>query len=353
MDGVVVTPQFWKGKKVFLTGHTGFKGSWLSLWLQSLGAELVGYSLSPPTNPNLFTIASVSSGMKSLEGDVRDEKHLLDVMQEFKPDVVFHMAAQSLVPLSYEDPMETYSTNVIGTASLLNGVRKVDSVRVVINVTSDKCYENREWSWGYREEDQLGGYDPYSSSKACAELVTNAFRHSFLKDIGIATVRAGNVIAGGDWGTDRLIPDIMQSIMKGERPILRNPNSTRPWQHVLDPLAGYLILAEKLWEDRERFSEAWNFGPIEEHSVSSIVDNLMTFWGSDLKWEQTGSKHPHEAGRLALDSSKARMSLEWSPQVPIKTCLESIVEWYKAYSDEQNMRTFTEGQIKQFAEELQ
>ena len=349
--------NFWKGKRVLVTGHTGFKGGWLALWLQNIGANVIGYSLQPPTNPSLFEIANVAEGMKSLAGDVRDLEHLKSCIIENKPEIIIHMAAQSLVRLSYDNPVETYATNVMGTVHVLESVRYTDDVKVVIVVTSDKCYENKEWVWGYRENEPMGGYDPYSNSKGCAELVTAAYRSSYFNvehyerhGVALATVRAGNVIGGGDWAKDRLIPDIMNAFMEKRPVMIRNPNAVRPWQYVLDPLNGYLTLAEKLWEDGPKFAEEWNFGANEQdtRSVSSIVDFLARIWGSGAHWEYDLSNHPHEANYLRLDCSKARARLNWSPKLSLKTALEWIVEWYQGYLNNEDMRQLTENQINRY-----
>jgi CDP-glucose 4,6-dehydratase len=339
MEGLGVNPSFWRGKKVFLTGHTGFKGSWLSLWLQQLGADLTGYALLPPTNPNLFDGAHVGQGMKSVIGDIREGALLANAMHEATPDIVIHMAAQPLVRRSYADPVETYSTNVMGTVHLLEAVRQTPSVRAVVNVTTDKCYENKEWVWGYRECEPMGGFDPYSSSKGCAELVTSAYRNSFFgandqgrHGVALATARAGNVIGGGDWAEDRLIPDILRAITAGRPVNIRNPFATRPWQHVLEPLSGYLVLAERLYVDGSAFAEAFNFGPAEEDAkpVQWIVEQLTQQWGEGANWNLDGSTHPHEAHYLKLDCSKARASLGWRPRWRLGEALQAIVTWHKA-----------------------
>lgn len=348
---------FWQGKKVLVTGHTGFKGSWLSLWLQSLGANVVGYALQPPTQPSLFEIANVADGMMSILGDVRDLEHLESVIAEHRPEIIVHLAAQPLVRYSYEDPIETYSTNVMGTVNVLEAVRRSESVRVVVSITSDKCYENKEWVWGYRENERLGGHDPYSSSKGCAELVIAAYRSSYFPPkayehhrIALASTRAGNVIGGGDWAKDRLIPDIMSAIMDNRPVIIRSPNATRPWQHVLEPLNGYLCLAERLWEEGPKFAQAWNFGPNGEEvkTVSWIVEYLTDAWGDGACWELDAAQHPHEDTYLKLDCSKARTLLGWAPKLDLSTALEWIVEWYRGYQQNENMRSLTEEQIRRF-----
>ena len=338
---------FWANKRVLVTGHTGFKGSWLSLWLQRMGAEVIGYALPPPTTPSLFELANVANGMTSHLGDVRDLDALTCVMQEHQPEIVIHAAAQALVRVSYQQPVETYATNVMGTVHLLEAVRQTPSVRSVVIVTTDKCYENREWIWGYRENEPMGGHDPYSSSKGCAELVTAAYRNSFFPSekygehgVAVASVRAGNVIGGGDWAQDRLIPDFMKAIMAGQKLVMRSPHALRPWQHVLEPLSGYLNLAEKLYESGTAFAGAWNFGPSDTDArpVSWIVERLTTLWGEGAAWELDTNPQPHEANYLKLDSSKARTLLEWSPKLSLGTALEWIVSWYKGYQQHSPVR---------------
>ena len=354
VEGLVMDPIFWKGKKVLITGHTGFKGSWLSLWLQNKGANTIGYSLPPPTKPSLFEIANVSDGMISITGDIRDLDHLKSIIAKHKPEIVIHMAAQSLVRHSYDNPIETYSTNVMGTVNVLEAVRCSDVVRVVVNITSDKCYENREWLWGYRENEAMGGHDPYSSSKGCAELVTSAYRRSYFSDDNlpghghaVATARAGNVVGGGDWAPDRLIPDIMNAIMENRSVMIRYPNAIRPWQHVLEPLRGYLYLAEKLWHYGSKFAGAWNFGPSDEDArpVSWVADRLTNSWGDGASWESDSIQHPHEATYLKLDCSKAKSLLGWSPKLDLTTNLQWIIEWYRAYLQKKDMRRITESEI--------
>ncbi|MDD5329849.1 MAG: CDP-glucose 4,6-dehydratase [Sulfuricella sp.] len=356
---MAVNPAFWHGKKVFLTGHTGFKGSWLSVWLQQLGAETTGYALSPPTNPSLFEVANVAQGMKSIIGDIRDGVALAKAMREASPDVVIHMAAQPLVRRSYVDPVETYSTNVMGTVHVLEAVRQTPSVRALVNVTSDKCYENREWPWGYRECEPMGGFDPYSSSKGCAELVAAAYRNSFFNPekygghrVALASVRAGNVIGGGDWAEDRLIPDILRAIGEGRPVVIRNPHAIRPWQHVLEPLAGYLQLARKLVEDGTVYGEGWNFGPNDEDArpVQWIVEQLTQQWGDGASWQLDRANHPHEAHYLKLDCSKARARLGWQPRWNLAHTLEMIVAWQRAYLARQDMREITLEQIRTYSQ---
>ncbi|MCR4346783.1 MAG: CDP-glucose 4,6-dehydratase [Sulfuricaulis sp.] len=351
---MVISPAFWKNKKVFLTGHTGFKGSWLSLWLQKLGAELTGYSLPPPTNPSLYELAWAGKHMRSIEADVRDADRLGKSISTCQPDIVIHLAAQSLVLPSYADPLTTYATNIMGTVNLLEATRHCGSVRVVINVTSDKCYENHGGNRGFSESDPMGGFDPYSSSKGCAELVTSAYRHSFYSDAGhgnkpvaTATARAGNVIGGGDWSPYRLIPDIMQAFIAHRTAVIRNPEATRPWQHVLEPLGGYLRLAECMWQDTTGYSEAWNFGPDEKdtRAVSWIADELVRLWGGEARWETDSNSHPKEATSLRLDCSKAKSRLGWAPRLDLLTALTWTVEWFKSYDSGSDMRLVTEKQI--------
>lgn len=346
--------DFWRDKRVFVTGHTGFKGGWLSLWLQSLGVELTGYSLKPPTTPNLFTVARVSDGICSIEGDVRDLEHLAKSMQASAPEIVLHMAAQALVRESYRNPVETYATNLMGTVNVLESVRYIPSVRAVVIVTTDKCYENREWIWGYREYEPMGGYDPYSSSKGCAELATAAYRSSFfnLQDykehgVAIATARAGNVIGGGDWSTDRLIPDILAAFGTKTSVKIRNPHAIRPWQYVLEPLRGYLMLAEKLFLEGPPFAEGWNFGPRDEDAkpVHWIVEQLSALWGEGASWEIDAQLQPREAYYLKLDCSKANNKLGWRQSTKLMDALQSIVSWHRAHIDKADMRLETLNQI--------
>ena len=344
-----VTPDFWRGKRVFLTGHTGFKGGWLSLWLQAMGAEVHGYALNPPTEPNLFTAAKVGTGMASSKiADIRDADKLREAMQVARPEIVFHLAAQPLVRYSYAQPVETYAVNVMGTVHLLEAIRATPGVKAVVNVTTDKCYENREWVWGYRENEPMGGFDPYSSSKGCAELVTAAYRRSFLEPAGVAlaTARAGNVIGGGDWAADRLIPDFLRAMDAGETLNIRSPQSTRPWQHVLEPLSGYLMLAERLYTDGEVFAEAWNFGPADEdaRSVQWIVERLAEM-RKDVNWQRDEAPQPHEAHYLKLDSSKAHNQLGWQPCWRLQAALHKTLEWHEAWRKAEDMRSVTMAQI--------
>jgi len=346
--------DFWKGKRVFLTGHTGFKGSWLSLWLTRMGAEVMGYALAPPSDPNLFTLADLPSRMKSVTGDVRDLPLLSRRMSEFKPDIVIHMAAQALVRLSYREPVDTYATNVMGTVHVLEAARKTSSVRTVINVTSDKCYENREWAWGYRENEPMGGHDPYSNSKGCSELVTSAYRRSFFASagVGLASGRAGNVIGGGDWAEDRLIPDCMRALSAGKPVVIRNPRSIRPWQHVLEPLSGYLRLAERLWHEPHQFAEGWNFGPetSDARQVDWIADRIVQLWGDGARWELVppSQPQPHEAHYLKLDCSMAHSQLGWQPSLRLDQTLQWVVDWYKRVSRGESALDVTLEQIGRY-----
>lgn len=331
-----VTPDFWKGKKVFLTGHTGFKGSWLSLWLQSMGADVMGYALAPPTTPALFDEARVGAGMQSQIGDIRDLQAITASMVDYNPDILIHMAAQPLVRLSYKQPVETYATNVMGTVHVLEAARQCSNLRAIVNVTTDKCYENREWAWGYREDEPMGGHDPYSNSKGCMELVTSAYRNSFFcKDqpAALASARAGNVIGGGDWAEDRLIPDILAAFEKQQPVVIRNPQATRPWQHVLEPLSGYLVLAENLWERGQDVAQGWNFGPKDEDArpVCWILDHMVSTWGKGASWTLDQDPQPHEARYLKLDVSKARAHLHWSPTWSLEATLAYIVRWHRAW----------------------
>lgn len=338
-----VDPAFWIGKRVFLTGHTGFKGSWLSLWLQSMGADVKGFSLPPNTSPNLFSVAKVSEGMESEIGDICDLGHLVNSILEFGPEILIHMAAQPLVRLSYIDPVGTYKTNVLGTVNVLEAARKCSSLKAIVCVTTDKCYENKEWAWGYREYEPMGGHDPYSSSKGCAELVTSAYKRSFFNTdstAALASARAGNVIGGGDWADDRLIPDILRSFEKSQPVIIRNPLSTRPWQHVLEPLSGYLILAQNLFDQGQQFAEAWNFGPKDEdcRPVSWILDKMATKWGPGSSWELDKNNNPHEAGFLKLDCSKAASKLGWYPKWDLEKTLDLIINWHQLYLSGQDIK---------------
>jgi CDP-glucose 4,6-dehydratase len=344
----------WHGRKVFLTGHTGFKGGWLALWLASKGAIVRGYALSPSTDPSLFTAARVGAVVDDIRGDIRNPETLDAAMQSFAPEVVFHMAAQPLVVLSYRDPILTYETNVIGTARVLDCIRRTPSVRAVVSVTTDKCYENKEWIWGYRETDPLGGYDPYSSSKACAEIVSAAYRQSFFPTeklaehcVALATARAGNVIGGGDWSPDRLIPDLVRGFLAGQPVRIRRPLAIRPWQHVLEPLHGYIRLAEELLTHNPKFATAYNFGPSDDDArrVAWIAEKMTAFWGDGATWVLDPDPGVHEASYLKLDASRARADLGWIPRLPLETALEWLVQWYRAWQSGADMHAFTLAQI--------
>jgi len=353
--------SFWNGRKVFITGHTGFKGSWLSLWLQHLSARVIGYSLPPPSDPNLFESANVGAGMVSIEGDVRDTTHLRASIREHEPEIVIHMAAQSIVRASYEDPIETYSTNVMGTVNVLDAIRELPRRVIFVNVTTDKCYENKEWVWGYRESDRLGGHDPYSNSKACAELVTQSYRDSFFGtnaggDQGklVATARAGNVIGGGDWTRDQLIPDIIKAIREQRPVLLRNPQAVRPWQFVLDCLCGYMTLAQQLCLKGAEYACAWNFGPRLEDtlSVQDIVERLIALSPRGGSWIRDVTTQPHEAGYLRLDTSLSALKLRWSPRLGLTESLEWIWNWYEEYFRQQDPKAICLDQIGKFEKRL-
>jgi len=346
-----------RNKKVLITGHTGFKGSWLSLLFHQLGADVYGYALEPPTKPSLFEEANINELMTSIIGDIRDFQKLRDSIRHIEPEIVIHMAAQPLVRASYKDPIETYSTNVMGAVNLFEAIRQTSSVRAVVNVTTDKCYENKEWHWGYRENEPMGGYDPYSNSKGCSELVTTSFRNSFFNPneyhkhgVALASARAGNVIGGGDWAEDRLIPDFIRSIVKGEQLFIRSPFAIRPWQHVLEPLDGYLTLAAKLLEDGTRFAEAWNFGPDDSdaQNVEWITKTICELWGENASYQIDTNPQLHEANYLKLDCSKAKAELGWIPKWNIHNTLESIVDWNKARIIGENIRAICLGQIKKY-----
>jgi len=349
--------DYWKSRRVFLTGHTGFKGSWLSLWLEELGAEVTGYALPPPTQPNLFEQAGVANSLRSTLADIRDFDRLKKAIGDSRPEIVIHMAAQTVVRRGYEDPIETYSTNVMGTVNLFEALRQLEHPCAVVNVTSDKCYHNREWVWAYREDDILGGRDPYSNSKSCAELVTNAYRDSFFAPgtyethgLALASARAGNVIGGGDWTANQLIPDLMRAFLAKRACIIRNPSAIRPWQFVLEPLRGYLILAERLLTDPKVFASSWNFGPAEDDGkpVSWIADRLAHSWGSGARWTHDTNVHPHEAQFLRLDSSKARSCLNWHPILSLDLALDWVVTWYRSYCEQDDLGKLTRAQIEQY-----
>lgn len=349
-----VSPEFWYGKKVFVTGHTGFKGGWISLWLQSMGAKVKGYSLEAPTQPSLFNVANVENNIESEIGDIRDTDKLNASVSNFDPDIIIHMAAQPLVRLSYKEPKETYSTNVMGSLNVFEAARIAKNLRVIINITTDKCYENREWEWGYRENEAMGGADPYSSSKGCAELLASAYRRSFFNAADgpvLASVRAGNVIGGGDWAEDRLIPDILRAFENGSPVIIRNPNSIRPWQHVLEPLSGYLVLAQYAWENGQKFADGWNFGPrdTDAQPVGNILNKMVALWGENASWQLDGLEQPHEAKYLKLDISKAQMHLKWKPRWNIDIALDKIVKWHKSWLNGIDMHEYCLKEIKEFA----
>jgi len=353
---VMLDVSFWKGRNVFVTGHTGFKGSWLSLWLSSLGANVTGYAL-PPTQPSLFEQARVANDVQSIFADVRDFSRLKAALAECHPEIVIHMAAQSVVLRGYEDPIETYSSNVMGTVHLLEGLRQLGHQCVVVNVTSDKCYANREWVWGYREDEPMGGRDPYSSSKGCAELVTSAYRESFFnlpsrehQNIALASARAGNVVGGGDWTTDQLVPDLMRAFLIGQPCLIRNSSAVRPWQFVLEPLRGYLMLAERLADEPSEFASSWNFGPAETDAkpVSCIADRLARSWGATASWVQDSATHSFESHLLKLDISKSKARLDWHPMLPLNQALDWIVEWYRAFQDGADLRGITLMQIGRY-----
>lgn len=344
--------EFWRGKRVFLTGHTGFKGGWLALWLADMGAEVHGYALPPPTEPNLFTAANLQARLaRSTIADIRDAAALAQAMHAAQPDIVLHLAAQPLVRHSYVAPVETYAVNVMGTVNLLEAVRQTPSVKAVVNVTTDKCYENREWAWPYRENEAMGGFDPYSSSKACSELVTAAYRRTFLEPAGkqLASARAGNVIGGGDWAADRLVPDFLRALAAGQALTIRSPLATRPWQHVLEPLSGYLMLAERLFAEGQCFAEAWNFGPEEADArpVQWIVEYLCG-QVPDASWQCDASPQPHEANTLKLDSSKAKAQLGWRPRWNLQTALGMTLAWHQAWKQGSDMAAISTQQIRAY-----
>ena len=352
MEKMAMNRTFWRGKRVFLTGHTGFKGGWLALWLTDMGAEIHGYALTPPTEPNFFTVANLQDRLaRSTIADIRDAASLAQAMQAARPDIVLHLAAQPLVRYSYVAPVETYAVNVMGTVNLLEAVRQTPSVKAVVNVTTDKCYENREWVWPYRENEAMGGFDPYSSSKACSELVTAAYRRSFLKAAGIhlASARAGNVIGGGDWAADRLVPDFLRALDASQTLTIRSPLATRPWQHVLEPLSGYLMLAEKLFTEGQSFADAWNFGPEEADArpVQWIVEYLCG-QVPDAVWKCDAASQLHEANMLKLDSSKAKVQLGWRPRWNLQVALGMTLAWHQAWKQGSDMAAISVQQIQAY-----
>ena len=351
----MIDQDFWQGKRVFLTGHTGFKGSWLSLWLASLGAEVKGYALNPPTSPSLFNEAKVSSIIDSQIGDIRDQDTLHESVIGFSPDILIHMAAQPLVRYSYDAPIETYEVNVIGTAKVLEVARSCPNLKAIVNITTDKCYENDGRAEGYKENDPMGGYDPYSSSKGCAELVASSYRRSFFQDqgVGLASVRAGNVIGGGDWADDRLIPDILRSFEKKEPVIIRNPKSTRPWQHALEPLSGYLILAQKLYKNQNKYAGGWNFGPNEQDvkPVDWILDKMIAKWPNS-SWKLDKKFNSYEADFLQLNISKAKSKLGWKPTWGLSYTLEKIIIWHRAWHNKEDMQAICLAEIVEYAGNL-
>ncbi len=350
--------KFYSGKRVFISGHTGFKGSWLCLWLHSMGAKVTGYALRPPTDPNLFELCKLDDLVTSIIADVRDAGSLTEAMLAAGPEIAIHMAAQPLVRDSYKIPAETYAINVMGTVNFFEAARTCKTLKAVVNVTTDKCYDNKEWVWGYRENEPLGGYDPYSNSKACSELVTMAYRSSYFnsKDhavhgVGVATARAGNVIGGGDWATDRLVPDCVRAFLRKEKIIIRNPRAVRPWQHVLDPLHGYLMLARKLYEEGPRFGGAWNFGPHDRDAkpVEWLISALCAQWGANASYSiDRGTDHAHEAHYLKLDCSKAITELGWWPRWDLEKTIRSIIEWTRAYAAQEDVKDRCLEQIAEF-----
>ncbi len=356
MEKLVIRPEFWRAKKVLVTGHTGFKGSWLAIWLQSLGAEVIGIALEPDSEPNLFQQADVEKGMTSVIGDICDLDLLVETVQQFQPDIIFHLAAQALVRESYLDPVETYQTNVIGTMNVLEAIRNCNSVQAAVMVTTDKCYDNKEWQWPYRENDRLGGHDPYSSSKACAELLIDSYRRSFFTNpdsAAIASARAGNVIGGGDWAKDRLIPDILSAYNSQQDLKIRYPEAIRPWQHVLEPLHGYLLLAEKLFAGGFDYAQAWNFGPLNDSvkSVRWIADYFAQRW-PEFNWQLDGNEQLHEAGILKLDCSKAHEQLGWQPNWNLQQALDRIIVWTELFNEQHDMKQVCLDQIADYVREI-
>ena len=360
LENLEMNSGFWKARRVFLTGHTGFKGAWLALWLRELGAEVSGYALAPHTKPSLFETLGLANDMTSTIADIRDGAAVARAIAQAAPDTVIHMAAQALVRESYAAPVDTYAVNVMGTAHVLDAIRLQPTVRAVVVVTSDKCYENREWLWGYREDEPMGGHDPYSSSKGCAELLTSAWRRSFFPParyerhrVAMASARAGNVIGGGDWAADRLVPDMIRAVSRGVPAIIRNPGAVRPWQHVLEPLSGYLALAERLHTHGPEFAEGWNFGPRDEDArpVEWIAEGLAKRWGDGAAWKAERSDGPHEAGYLKLDCSKAHARLGWRPRWTLGEALARVVDWHKAHASGKDMKAFSLRQIQDYSDE--
>ena len=347
--------SFWQKKRVLITGHTGFKGSWLSLWLQLLKAEVIGFALPPPTNPNLFTLAQIANGMTNLIGDIRDYSSINNVINQYKPEIIIHMAAQPLVRYSYNNPVETYTTNVMGTVHLLEAARLTNTIKAIVNVTTDKCYQNNECQIGYREDDSLGGFDPYSNSKACSEFVTSAYRHSYFNqnNVGLASARAGNVIGGGDFAADRLIPDIIRSYINRTPILIRYPNAVRPWQHVLEPLKGYLLLAQRLYESPMQYSESFNFGPSDSEikPVRWIIDYINRYVGDEIQWMQDENFIFYETSYLKLNCSKARERLGWQSHWNLEKGLHATIDWYQAYQKHENVKNVMIEQIENFMNE--
>jgi len=352
----MIDRRFWKGRRVFVTGHTGFKGSWLCLWLHELGAQVKGFALEPPTTPSLFKEARIAELVESETGDIRDLESVTKSIHDFQPDILIHMAAQPLVRYSYDAPIETYAVNVLGTAHVLEAAKNCKSIKSVVSVTTDKCYENKEWVWAYRENEPMGGHDPYSSSKGCAELVTASYRKSYYEDshIGLASARAGNVIGGGDWALDRLVPDILRAFEKNQPVVIRSPDAIRPWQHVLEPLSGYLKLAQALYQDPRSYAEGWNFGPNEDDAkpVSWILDQMVGSWpGSSWKLDQS-AENPHEANYLKLDISKAKSKLHWRPIWSLSETLSQIVSWHKNWISGKDMQKTSIDEISKYMQSM-
>ena len=353
VEKLVITSSFWLGKRVFVTGHTGFKGSWLSLMLSRLNARATGYALEPPSKPNLFELAGVGEFIDDFRGDITDLDSLRAAMTAVAPEIIIHMAAQPLVRAAFADPVGTYNTNVMGTVNVLEAARATASVRLILIVTTDKCYQNKDWVWGYRESDQLGGHDPYSNSKACAELVTGAFRDSFFPQAGgvkILSARAGNVIGGGDFAADRIIPDAVRAFLSGRELLVRNPDAVRPWQHVLEPLTGYLSLIETAMSDAPDIDGAWNFGPgpSSEQSVETLITQFIRAWGDEARWKRDDGPHPSEARVLRLDTSRARQILGWSPLLDFEETADWTAGWYRAFADKSDMLDFSMKQVDRY-----